>query len=146
VVAEAFGELELPGRAEVVGKEPTIVIDGAHNPEAAQALATTLATAFGGASRRVFVMATLEPRDPADFIADVGIGPGDYVVGTPVNSPRSVAPERIVAAAEAVGATAESATDVEDALDRARVLAGVEGLLIVTGSLYAVGEARAELV
>ena len=146
VVAEAFGELTLPGRVEVVAKEPTIVLDGAHNPEAAQALDQTLATAFGAASPRVFVLATLEPRDPADFIADVGIGPGDYVVSTPVNSPRSISPERIAEAATAAGATAEAAGDIEDALDRARILAGVEGMVIVTGSLYSVGEARAELV
>ena len=146
VVAEAFGELSLPGRVEVVAKEPLIVLDGAHNPEAAQALEHTLATAFGAASPRVFVLATLEPRDPADFIAEVGIGAGDYVVGTPVNSPRSISAERIAEAATAAGATAEAAGDIEDALDRARILAGVEGMVIVTGSLYSVGEARAELV
>ena len=146
VVAEAFGELQLPGRVEVIAKEPTIVLDGAHNPEAAQALDQTLATAFGGASRRVFVLATLEPRDPADFIADAGIGAGDHVVATPVNSARSVSPERIVDAAAQAGAAAEPAADVEDALDRAKVLAGDDGLVVVTGSLYAVGEARDILV
>ncbi len=142
VVAEAFGELALPGRAEVVGREPIVVLDGAHNPPAAHALAETLAVSFGGAQPRVFVLATLEPRDPADFIADVGVGPGDHVVAIAVNSPRSVAPERIVAAAEAAGALAESASDAEDAVERARVLAGVDGIVVVTGSLYAVGEAR----
>lgn len=146
VVAEAFGELLLPGRVEVVAKEPIIVLDGAHNPEAAMALDHTLTSAFGAASPRVFVLATLEPREPADFIAEVGIGPTDYVVGTPVNSPRSVSPERIAEAATAVGATAEVAADIADALDRARILAGVEGMVIVTGSLYSVGEARTELV
>ncbi len=146
VVAEAFGELELPGRVEVIGKEPTVVLDGAHNPQAAMALEQTLTTAFGGASPRVFVLATTKPRDPADFIADVGIGAGDYVIGTPVNSPRSVDPQQIADAAAAVGATAEASGDIEDALERAKVLAGIEGIVIVTGSLYAVGEARSELV
>ena len=142
VVAEAFGELVLPGRVEVVDKEPTIILDGAHNPEAADALSLTLATSFAGPSPRVFVLAALEPRDPAVFIADVGIGPGDYVVATPVNSPRSISPERIAEAATDSGATAETATDTDEAVDRARILAGVEGMVIVTGSLYVVGEAR----
>lgn len=146
VVAEAFGELALPGRVEVVGKEPLVILDGAHNPEAAQALDLTLATAFGGASPRVFVLATLEPRDPAEFIAEVGIGAGDYVVSTPVNSARSISAEKIAEAATLAGATAESAADVDDALERAKVLAGVEGMIIVTGSLYAVGEARGLIV
>ncbi len=141
VVAEAFGELYLPGRVEVVGKEPTVVLDGAHNPEAAHALSETLATSFAGGSPRVFVLATLEPRDPASFIADVGIGPGDYVIGTPVNSPRSISAERIAEAATAAGATAEAAPDTESAIERAKTLAGVEGIVVVTGSLYVVGEA-----
>jgi len=146
VVAEAFGELQLPGRVEVVGKEPTVVLDGAHNPQAAMALEQTLTTAFGGASPRVFVLATTKPRDPADFIADVGIGAGDYVIGTPVNSPRSVDPQVIADAAAATGATSEAAADITDALERAKVLAGIEGIVIVPGSLCGVGEARTELI
>ena len=141
-VAEAFAELQLPGRAEVVGKEPIVVLDGAHNPQAAEALSQTLQTAFGSANPRAFVLATLKPREPAEFIADMGIGPGDYVIGVPTTSPRSVGPEEIAAAATAAGATAEAASDIEDAIERARVLAGGEGIVIVTGSLYAVGDAR----
>ena len=142
VVAEAFGELKLPGRVEVVAAEPIVVLDGAHNPQAAAALKDTLATSFGSAAPRAFVLATLEPRDPADFIADIGIGAGDYVVATPVNSPRSIDPAKIADAASAVGATAETAIDVEGAVERATVLAGVDGMVVVTGSLYSVGEAR----
>lgn len=146
VVAEAFGELQLPGRIEVVAKEPAIILDGAHNPEAARALRATLETAFGAAAPRVFVLATFEPREPADFIAEVGLGSGDYVVATPVNSPRSIDPARIAEAATQTGAIAETAVDVDEALERAKVLAGVDGMVIVTGSLYAVGEARTLLV
>jgi len=146
VVAEAFGELTLPGRAEVVAHEPTILLDGAHNPEAAQALSETIAVAFAVTEPRVFVLGALEPRDPADFIANIGIGAGDYVVAAPVNSPRSIEPSRIAEAAEAAGSTAETAANVDQAIDRAKVLAGIEGIVIVTGSLYAVGEARSVLV
>lgn len=142
VLSEALGELELPGRAEVVASEPLVLLDGAHNREAALALDATIATAFGGFEPRVFVLAALAPRNPTDFIADVGIGAGDLVVATPVNSPRSVEPEVIAEAARATGADGEVAADVGDALDRARVLAGEAGIVVITGSLYAVGEAR----
>ena len=137
--------MDLPGRAEVVGNEPVVLLDGAHNREAAYALSETIATAFGGFEPRVFVLAALAPRNPSDFVSDVGIGPGDFVVATPVNSPRSVAPAVIAEAANAAGAEGEVAADVEDALDRARILAGESGIVIVTGSLYAVGEARSAL-
>ena len=146
VVAEAFGELTLPGRAEVVATEPTVLLDGAHNPEAAQALKDTLNLAFAVSEPRVFVLGSLAPRAPAEFIANVGIGSGDYVVATPVDSPRSIEPDRIAEAAEAVGATSETAANVDQAIDRAKVLAGLEGIVIITGSLYAVGDARALLM
>ena len=146
VIAEAFGELALPGRVEVVATEPTIVLDGAHNPEAAGALGDTISAAFAVSEPRVFVLGVLEPRDPAEFIDNVGIGQGDYVVAAPVNSPRSVDANRIAEAAEATGATAETAANIDQAIDRAKVLAGIEGIVIVTGSLYAVGEARGLLV
>ncbi len=142
VLAPALGELALPGRAEVVASEPVVVLDGAHNRQAAQALAETLTTAFGGFSPRVFVLAALAPRNPSDFIVDLGVGPGDFVVAVPVNSPRSVDPAQIVEGANAVGATAEAAGDTEDGLERARVLAGEAGIVVVTGSMYAAGEAR----
>ena len=146
VVAEALGELVLPGRAEVVATEPTILLDGAHNPEAAQALKETVSTAFAVSEPRVFVLGALEPRDPAEFIGNVGIGPGDYVVAAPVNSPRSIDTTRIAEAAESAGAIAEASVSVDQAIDRARVLAGIEGIVIVTGSLYTVGDARRVLV
>ena len=146
VIAEAFGELALPGRAEVVAREPTILLDGAHNPEAAQALRDTISIAFAVSEPRVFVLGVLEPRDPAEFLEHAGIGQGDYVVAAPVNSPRSVDPARIAEAAAALGATSETAANVDQAVDRAKVLAGLEGIVIVTGSLYAVGEARSLLV
>ena len=146
VIAEAFGELTLPGRAEVVATEPTILLDGAHNPEAAQALRDTISLAFAVSEPRVFVLGVLEPRDPAGFIDNVGIGQGDYVVAAPVDSPRSIEPARIAEASEATGATAETAANIDQAIDRAKVLAGIEGIVIVTGSLYAVGEARSLLV
>ena len=145
VVEEGLAAVELPGRAEVVAKEPVLLLDGAHNRQAGEALAATIATAFGGFEPRVFVLAALAPRNPSDFVADVGVGPGDFVVATPVNSPRSIDPAVIAGAAESTGADGEVAADIEDALDRARILAGPSGIVIVTGSLYAVGEARAAL-
>lgn len=146
VVAEAFGELALPGRAEVVAHEPTILLDGAHNPEAAEALQDTINLAFAVSEPRVFILGMLAPRDPTQFITQLAISSGDYVLAIPVDSPRTGEPSQIADAAAATGATAETAASMDSAIDRARVLAGIEGIVIVTGSLYAVGEARSTLV
>ena len=65
------------------------------------------------------------------------------VVACPAPSPRRLPVIDVAAAAVAVGLDAETADSVASAVDRGRVLAGPDGLVVVTGSLYVVAEARA---
>lgn len=143
VLASALGQLKLPGRAEVVSAEPIVLLDGAHNPDAAAELRSTLDTSFAGASPRVYVIGMQEPRDPNEFLHELGIGPGDVVVATPVRSGRAISTDQLVQAGNALEAVSESSADVEDALERAKAIAGESGIVVVTGSLYTVGEATA---
>jgi dihydrofolate synthase/folylpolyglutamate synthase len=66
-----------------------------------------------------------------------------HVIVTHANNPRSASPDEIrqAAARVAVGTDIEEAEDVASALDRARKVAGRTGLVVVTGSIYVVGEA-----
>jgi dihydrofolate synthase/folylpolyglutamate synthase len=65
----------------------------------------------------------------------------DRILVTQADNPRAATPEEIVQAAARTNAEMELAADVPSALQRAQALAGTDGVVIVTGSIYVVGEA-----
>ena len=151
VVAEAFGELRLPGRFEVLHRAPLLVLDGAHNPDGGRAAATTLADEFDVAGTRRWVLGLLGGRDVDEMLDAFGVRAGDVVVTCTPPSPRGIAAEELAAAVTARGIQADAVPDVGGALERAWRAAEAEGgtgapggggLVMVTGSLYTVGAAR----
>jgi dihydrofolate synthase/folylpolyglutamate synthase len=160
VVVEAFGSLTIPGRMEVMGRRPLVVIDGAHNAAGARAAGDTLAEDFEAVPRVIVVLGCLRGRRPADLLEGLagvsGLGSlGDFgglgterigaVVACPAPSPRSLPPNEVAAAARALGIVAEESASVGEAIDRALALAAEDEMVLVTGSLYVVGEARTHL-
>ena len=145
VVREAFAGLRLPGRMEVVGRHPVVVLDGAHNPAGARAAGATVREAFGGERAPVLVMGLLRGRDPGEMLDALGAGRARLVVSCPAPSPRSLPPEEVAAAARALGVEARSTASVPDAVSAALDAAGEDDLVLVTGSLYVVGAARTAL-
>lgn len=144
VVRAGFARLTTPGRLEVVATNPTVVLDGAHNPHGAQAAAVALDEAFAFRNA-VLVIATLRDKDIGGIIAawrDVV----DHVIVTTVDSPRAASvPEMAAAAAQVFAGTAvavEQAEDVTRAIEMATGITGSGDGIIVTGSLYTVGAAR----
>jgi dihydrofolate synthase / folylpolyglutamate synthase len=142
VVEEAFAAVEVPGRLEVVGRRPVVLLDGAHNPHGAEALAQSLGEAFAVEGRRVWLLGMLAGRDPAEMIAALGVAPPDHVVACPPPSPRAVPAAEVAAAAKTAGATVDVAADVAEAVKQVRALATEDDQVVVTGSLYTVGAAR----
>jgi dihydrofolate synthase/folylpolyglutamate synthase len=63
------------------------------------------------------------------------------VIATRADNPRSATPDEIRDAAARTATDIEDAADVDSALERARLLAGPQGVVVVTGSIYIVGEA-----
>ena len=146
VVEEALGSVAVPGRLEVLGSQPLVVIDGAHNPAGAEALATALAEGFSVEGRKVAVIGMLEGRDPAAILrplAEVGI---DHVICVAPETPRAMPAGTLAAAAEGVGLGAEVATSIAEGVRLGLAMVADGGLLLATGSLYVVGEARTELL
>ncbi|WP_234713813.1 bifunctional folylpolyglutamate synthase/dihydrofolate synthase [Mycolicibacterium chlorophenolicum] len=142
-VHQALGTVQISGRAEVLpATAPVIVVDGAHNQAAARALRETLDEYFSTAKRRVLVCAASGNRRPAEFLNGIGAADFDLVIGTEVASPRSAPPESIAAAARRSGVAAMAHPDIAAALHSAVTSAGVDGLVIVAGSLYLVAAAR----
>lgn len=144
VVDEGFAAVRLPGRLEVVDRQPLVVLDGAHNPSGARALAEALDEAFG-ACGRVLVVGLLRSRDPIEMLVALDAARARLVIACPPPSPRALPPEEVAAAARGLGIAAEVAGSVADAVTRARKVAEPAEMVLVTGSLYVVGTARAAL-
>jgi dihydrofolate synthase / folylpolyglutamate synthase len=145
VVAEAFAGLRLPCRFEVLHRGPLLILDGAHNPDGAAAAARTLADEFEVVGRRRWVLGILQGRDIGEMIDALGIRPGDLVVTCTPPSPRGVPAAELAEAVAARGVAATAEPDVATAVERswqAATSSGEGDMVMVTGSLYTVGEAR----
>ena len=152
-IAQGIRETNWPGRFQVVpaaGDEPEYVFDVAHNPAGAWALRATLSDAYlnsgknGLGNGREITMVFGVMRDKAvKEITEILFPLAGHVIVTHADSPRSAGPDeiRLAAARVAAGVTMEEAEDVASALERARKVAGARGLVVVTGSIYIVGEA-----
>ena len=144
VVRVALGSMTSPGRLEVVSRRPLIVLDGAHNPAAAEALAEALPDTFTG-DRLHLVMGVFADKDlegivrPLAPLADAGYA-------SAVDSVRALPPETVAAAMTAAGVPTEAFSTVREALDAAREVASEDDLILVTGSLYTVADARRVLL
>jgi dihydrofolate synthase/folylpolyglutamate synthase len=132
-----------PGRLETVATAPRVVLDGAHNPHGARALAAAIATM--PERPRVLVLAVSADKDVAGLV-DALAGAVDAVVATRYGQPRALEPSALAAVVAARGVAVEAAADVPAALARARDRAGAGGVVVVAGSLFAVGEARVHLL
>jgi dihydrofolate synthase/folylpolyglutamate synthase len=146
VVRAGFASVTSPGRLEVVRRSPTVILDGAHNPAGAAALAVALDEAFTF-TRLVAVVAVLDDKDAAGLF-DALQPVVDSVVVTTNTSPRALGVDEL--ASVAVEVFGDSRVEVVPRLDDA-IEAGVTaaeedgnvgGGVLVTGSIVTVGEAR----
>lgn len=147
VVTEVFGQARSPGRLEVVGHQPLVLLDGAHNVAGARALRAALAEEFPS-SPRTLVVGLLREKDPDEMLEALGAGHAARVVCCRPPSARALPPEDVAAAAVAAGLDAERVEVVDDvptAVARAIEATGPDEQVVVTGSLYVVGAARAAL-
>ncbi|MBE0467379.1 MAG: hypothetical protein IBX71_09190 [Candidatus Desulforudis sp.] len=122
---------------------PAVVLDAAHNPAAAAALRDTLATYFPD-RELILVLGILADKDRAGVTAALAPGARAVVVTRP---PADRAGDWGQVAVEARRHCSEVYTEPynQAALERARQLAGVDGVVVVTGSIYLVGALRPSL-
>ena len=142
VIREGFAAVRSPGRLEVVRRHDAapVVLDGAHTPRGAHCLATALREEFAYRNR-VFVLGILADKDVEGIVAEL-LPVAEHVVATQPPSGRAAPFERVAKAVRSAGGTVETAPDVAHALSLASGVAGAEDAVVVTGSLYTVGEAR----
>ncbi len=144
VVREGLASVSVPGRLEVVRREPTVVLDGAHNPHGAAAARDAVLAEFGF-DAVILVVACLDDKDVEGILA-AWRPVASHVVVTQAPSFRAASLMRMHAAAVEVwtgsGVAVETADDLDHALDLAESIAGAGDGVLVTGSLHTVGAAR----
>jgi dihydrofolate synthase/folylpolyglutamate synthase len=144
-IEQGIREAHWPGRFHRVGGtagRPEYVFDVAHNPAGAWALRSTLSAAYAEGRGITLVFGVM--RDKAvQEIAEILFPVASHIIVTQANNPRAASPEEIRQASARVstGIEIEAAEDVPSALKRAEEVAGAAGLIVVTGSIYLVGEA-----
>jgi dihydrofolate synthase / folylpolyglutamate synthase len=132
-----------PGRLQLIANQPRVILDGGHNPAAMTKSGAALRRLIGS-ERLVAVFAMLSERDPIQLLAALRKMDPDAVVFT---EPGSAGGHAIPAKqlADIYGPGSQAVTAASAALDRARELAGIEGNVLVCGSLYLVGEILAQV-
>ncbi len=148
LVAEAFANLRSPGRLEVVGRQPLLLLDGAHNVAGARALVAALDEEFA-TGLRTLVVGFLREKEPHEMLEALGLASSQRLVCTRAPSPRALDPMEVANAAIDLGFDGDEIDTIDsvpDAVARALDVTPAEGQVIVTGSLYTVGAARSVLV
>ena len=137
----AVGSMSAPGRLEVVGHRPLVLLDGAHNEQGFRGLAETIENEFPP-MRWQLVLGVRGERDVAALVTPLE-GLVSKVYGTAPDDPAAIPPETVASAAgSALGVDAVALPDIAAALREATESAELDGGVIVAGSLYVVGEVR----
>ncbi len=131
-----------PGRLQIISSAPLVVLDGAHNPAAVSELVTNISTIFTY-RRLILVLGIMQDKDLASMITPLA-SLADTIILTRPDSERAASPQQLQQHIPPANGRMVLATEtVVDAVNKARVLSGSNDLVLVTGSLYTVGEALA---
>ncbi|MSZ56066.1 MAG: bifunctional folylpolyglutamate synthase/dihydrofolate synthase [Actinobacteria bacterium] len=143
---EGLASVLMPGRFEVVGHQPLVILDGAHNMAGAEVCASVFFDDFDPHGRRILVVGALGGRDIADTLSALKVDEFDRVICCTAPSPRALPAKDIATAAEEMGGNDIRAVDtVEKACDMALNDATSDDAILIAGSLYVVGAARTHL-
>ncbi len=135
--------LHLPGRLEPVSERPLVLLDGAHNPSAVEAVRPSL-TRLVGQRRLIAVISVLDDKDAAAMLTAL-LPSCAGVVFTRSSHPRALPPATLESLARQLsGPPSELIAEPAAALEGARTLAGPEGAVLVTGSIYLLSDLARE--
>ncbi|MGA8489764.1 MAG: folylpolyglutamate synthase/dihydrofolate synthase family protein [Terriglobales bacterium] len=146
IIERGLRQTHWPGRFQVIpaiSGAPEYVLDVAHNPAGAWALRSALSACYED-RRLTFVFGAMRDKAIGEM-AEILFPLAERVLATRADNPRSATPDEIREAASRTASDIEEAADVASALDRAVSLSGPQGIVVITGSIYIVGEAMRAL-
>lgn len=141
-ISKGLDSVRSPGRLEVVGRDPLVVLDGAHNPDGAAAIASALRENFG-ARPTTMVISILADKDQEGILQHL-LPLAQRIILTRSSSSRAEDPHHLATVVEHPQVVVIES--LGEAIDTAKSTASENELILVTGSLLAVGEARDHLL
>ena len=129
-----------PARFELVHEEPSVIVDGGHNPQCAQALTQALAELYGE-KKLLFLVGVLADKDWHAMLSCALPMAKAFVAITPP-SERALDAQTLAAWLREQGAQAETADSVPDGVARVLALSDAQDVICAWGSLYSTGEIR----
>lgn len=147
-ISNGLGKLHIEGRLETVSKKPLIIIDGAHNPEAADALSQSM-TACYPSNKIILIAGIMQDKNIMGILRPLA-GISHTAILTKPDCERAASPETMKEALEHHYRAGDNKTmrsiitcnSLPDALNTAKKICGNDGVILVTGSFYTAGEAK----
>ncbi|MFT5906251.1 MAG: dihydrofolate synthase/folylpolyglutamate synthase, partial [Cryomorphaceae bacterium] len=134
-VKDGLGSVQWPARFEVTSESPLTVIDGAHNPHAAEVLVRTWKEQYGDL-KAMLIFGAIDCKDLKGILAYL-TEIAEKIIFTPIDSPKTIRFEDLDEVADQIKDKLLQASDIRSALK----IAGDENLpLLITGSIYLLGE------
>ena len=131
-----------PGRCEVIGEKPTVILDSAHNRASARAIKAVIRRNFNY-NKLILILGISYNKDIKGISNE--LSPlADKIILTKADNPRAAKPEYIKKFLKARGVIVSP--DIRQAYNISKDLAGVSDIILVTGSIYLVGEFKKHFV
>jgi dihydrofolate synthase/folylpolyglutamate synthase len=149
-IIDGLNQVNWPGRFQILGEKPLLLVDGAHNPAAARELRQSLEHYFKEtagdwtSSRAILIIGISVDKDLAGIVRELS-ALFEMVVATRARHPRAMSTATIVAEFGRYGIKARAAETVPQALALAQSLADKDDFICITGSLFVVGDAIEQL-
>lgn len=141
-IQQGLSRFALAGRMEYFPSHPGVLFDVAHNPDKAAHLIDSLKQAFPD-RRFTFVVAVGESKDAHEILHAFTDVPAIFIFTSFRTQGRTaIKPQRLLSIAESLGMSGRAVADPIEALNIARRMASVSGLVVVTGSTFVVAELR----
>ncbi|SHG78237.1 dihydrofolate synthase / folylpolyglutamate synthase [Thermosyntropha lipolytica DSM 11003] len=141
-IRSALSFLKIPGRLEIVSRDPLVIVDVAHNPQGAEALSTSLYTLLPG-RKKVLVCGIVDDKDAVETLRFLGKDTVKCIVTRP-EGPRGENWNRVAAIIHSLYPQVEvyQVEDIKEAVGKGlKALAG-DDYLLITGSFYVINQAR----
>lgn len=143
-IRQGLAAVQWEGRAEIIARQPWVVLDAAHTVESARCLADTLNELFD-AERLFLVLGMATDKKVEDFVATLAPLAHEVIV-TAFHSPRACKPQRLADEVRRHGGAVRLAETPDQALSLARGAARPADAICVTGSVLLLGEIKAHLL